>query len=75
MKDKLPPAGGGINVLCQAFEANPSLLKAGHGGNQMGGGISPSGLVSRPLKYPLPGYSSGLLPSLSVLFWRHLPYQ
>ena len=35
MKDQLSPAGYGINVLCQAFKANPLFLKVGHRGNQM----------------------------------------
>ena len=30
MKDKFPPAGCGINILSQAFEANPPLLKVSH---------------------------------------------
>jgi hypothetical protein len=36
----IPPAGGGINVLRQAFKPNPSLLKSGHGGNEVRQGSS-----------------------------------
>jgi hypothetical protein len=34
VEDQLSPAGG-INILCNAFEANPLLLKHRHGGNQI----------------------------------------
>jgi hypothetical protein len=37
MKDQLPAACCGINVLGQAFEPNDPLLKASHGGNKRGG--------------------------------------
>jgi hypothetical protein len=38
VEDQLSPTGGGINILCNAFEANAPLLKASHRGNQMGKG-------------------------------------
>jgi hypothetical protein len=38
VENQLTPTGGSINVLCQSFEANPSLLKSSHGGNEVGEG-------------------------------------
>ena len=40
MKNELPPAGGGINVLSQAFKANAPLLKISHGDNQIPEGVA-----------------------------------
>ena len=36
MEDELAPAGGGINVLGEAFKADALFLKAGHRGNEVG---------------------------------------
>ena len=38
MEDQLSAAGCGVNVLGEAFEANPPLFKPGHGSYEMGKG-------------------------------------
>ena len=66
MKDQFSPAGGGINVLGQAFEAYPPLLKSSHRGDQMRQG------ATQPVESPdnkgiaFPNIAECLFQSLSL---------
>jgi hypothetical protein len=65
------PSGTGCHQSCGCSLPDNTPLKLRQGAKE---GNTPSGQVARPLKYHLPGYSEGLLPSpcaLPVRQWRY----